>query len=263
MRLLVASSALLFASGVSAQKPVDTTIPVVPNGFIRIYNMAGSVRVYGWDKDSLQIQGTVHEPPAGEYVVSPGKQGAKVSIWGPTEIGAQPSELVVRVPRRSQVWIKTQSASISVQEFEGGLDLVSVTGSIAVVGDPRELYAESMGGDITGIVNTRAVRAKTGTGRITLNGAVEDATLTTVSGPMYITGARITQGHFESVDGLIRHVGPFNTPSSLEFINHGGDVELVVPVNAAASFSIDLFAGGFKDEFGVRAKETGGSSSRG
>jgi DUF4097 and DUF4098 domain-containing protein YvlB len=256
--LVIALCALLLAAGASAQKPVDRTIWVAPGGFVRIYNMAGSVRVYGWDKDSLQIQGTVQEPPAGEFVVSPGKQGAKVSVWGPTEIGVKPTDLTIRVPRRSQLWIKTQSATISVQDFEGGLDLVSVTGAITVNGRPSELYAESMGGDLKLAVTTRSARAKTGTGTITLNGVVDDATLTTVSGALSVFNSRIMQGHFESVEGAIRYTGLFNTPSSLEFINHSGDVELNVPVNANVNVSIDLFSGSFKDEYGVKAKQMAG-----
>jgi DUF4097 and DUF4098 domain-containing protein YvlB len=246
---------LLLAAGASAQKPVDRTIWVAPGGFVRIYNMVGSVRVYGWDRDSLQIQGTVQEPPAGEFVVSPGKQGAKVSVWGPTEIGVKPTDLIIRVPRRSQVWIKTQSATISVQDFEGGLDLVSVTGTITVNGRPRELYAESMGGDLKLAVTTRSARAKTGTGTITLNGSVDDATLTTVSGALSVFNSRITQGHFESVEAQSA-TGLFNTDP--EFINHSGDVELNVPVNANVNVSIDLFSGSFKDEFGVKAKQMAG-----
>ena len=250
--------AALLAAGASAQKPIDNTIWVAPGGFVRIYNMVGSVKVYGWDKDSLQIQGTLQEPPGGEFVVSPGKQGAKVSVWGPTEIGVKPTDITIRVPRRSQVWIKTQSASILVQDFEGGLDLTSVTGAITVNGKPRELYAESMGGDLRFGVTTRSARGKTGTGAITLNGAVDEVTLTTVSGALSVFNARISQGHFESVEGAITYTGLFNTPSSLEFINHSGDVQLNVPVNADANFSIDLFSGSFKDEFGVKAKQMPG-----
>ena len=49
-----------------------------------------------------------------------------------------------------------------------------------------------------------------------------------------------------------------DTPSALEFINHSGDIELVVPANAAAAVSIDTFEGEFQDEFGVPAKQTPG-----
>ena len=258
MRFRLVLFFLLCAAPLAAQKPIDTTIPVVPNGYIRIFNMAGSVRVIGWDKDSMQVRGNVQEPPDGEYVLSPSAKGAKISIWGPTEIGVKPSDLVLYVPRKSQVWVKTQSASIIVQNFEGGLDVVSVTGSITINGKPNELYAESMGGDLNLNVATRSARAKTGSGKIGLAGTVDDATLTTVSGPVSIANARVSQGHFESVDGDIRYTGLFNNPSSLEFINHSGAVELVVPVNADATFSIDLFSGTFKDEFGVRAKQMSG-----
>src|SRR5262245_58370177 len=201
MRLPVVVLTLLSLAGnASAQKQFSKTIWVAPTGYVRVHNMAGSVQVYGWDKDSLQISGSITAPPGGEFAIAPGKQGAKVSIWGPTETGVKPSDIIVRVPRGSLLQIKTQSATIMVQDFQGDLDAVSVTGGITVNGKPRELYVESMGGDLNLAVSTRSARAKSGTGKITLGGSCEDATLSTVSGPVLIMGARITQGHFESVE---------------------------------------------------------------
>ena len=107
-------------------------------------------------------------------------------------------------------------------------------------------------------VATRSVRVKTGSSQVTLRGTIDDAMLTTVSGDVFAENVQVMQGRFESVEGAIRYRGHFRSPSALEFINHSGDIELVVPANAAAAVSIETFEGTFEDEFGVPEKQTPG-----
>jgi hypothetical protein len=246
---------LALSAPVAAQREVNDRFWVARDGYIRLFNQAGTIRVRGWDKDTLAITGTINVPPGGEYVSSPGKQGAKVSVWGPNNVGAKGSDLVIYVPRGSQVWIKTLDARVAVSDFVGGLDVVTVTGSIEVSGAPREVYVESMGGEVNLAVSTRSARVKTASGKVTLRGAIEDATVSTVSGPVFAIDTRVRQGRFESVDGDIQYVGDPIGPSALEFINHAGDVELALSPKAAASFAVRMVEGVFRDEYGLRVKQ--------
>lgn len=254
MRALLVSliAALMTSAPAAAQRQVNERFWVAPDGYIRLFNQVGSIRVQGWDKDTLAIMGTINLPPDGEYHRSPGKQGAKVSVWGPNAVGALPSALVIYVPRRSQVWIKTQDARVEVNEFNGGLDIVSVTGSVEVAGAPRELYVESMGGEVNLAVSTRSARVKTASGKVTLRGVIEDATVSTVSGAVFAIDTRVRQGRFESLEGAIQYAGDPIGPSVLEFINHSGTVELVLSPKAAGSFAVSTIEGTFRDEYGLR-----------
>ena len=240
----------------SAATVVQRTIPVPASGFIRIFQLTGSVRVEGWDRDSVALNGTVIVPAAGEFVVTPGKQGAKISLWGPDETQAPPSQLVVRVPRRSQLWIKTQSANVEVADFEGSLDIVTIAGQTQVSGRPREVYIESMGGSVTLALDTRSARIKTGTGAVTLRGNIQDLTVSSVSGAVTVQDVQLRQAHFESVDGPIRFLGALNEPAALEFINHSGDIELALTPGSMADFRVTTVSGAFRDEWGIRPAST-------
>lgn len=251
--LLAALTTMPAAAQTQGLEKIDRRIWVAPDGYIRLFDMAGSIRVVGWDRDTLAITGTMTLSGDAEFVVSPGKQGAKVSIWGAAN-GTARGDLVVRVPRKSQVWIKTQEASVSVSEFEGGLDIFTFGGSVEVTGRPREVYAESMGGDINLSVTTRSVRIKTGAGNITVRGGIDDASVASVSGAIFIVDARIKQALFESIEGKISYQGELLTPGRLEFTNHAGDVELVLSPKVSGEFSISTIEGTFRDEFGVRLR---------
>jgi hypothetical protein len=230
-------------------------------GFIRIHAIDGSVRVTGWDRDSVVVAGVVHETRTDRFEVAGSYTGTKMGFFG--EGGElKPARIEVTVPAGSQVWVKTAGADVFVDGLTGGVDLYSVSGRIEIAGQPREVFVESMGGDIALDAETRTVRAKSASGDITLRGSVADVIATTVSGTLTATGGGFERARLESVDGDIRYDGPIRRASWLDFINHSGAVELMLPRAAAADFSITMFEGGFEDGFGVRAS-WGGNKLKG
>ncbi len=256
MNRLALVLAFLCATPAAAQLNVDRKVPVVPDGFIRIHVHSGSVRVQGWDRDTIWIRGTAFEPPGEKLVIAPGPKGAKIALWSDDETKVKPSELTILVPKKSQVWVKTHSASAIVTGIEGGIDITTVSGEITAQGNPRELYLESMGGKLNLDVRTRAVRAKTGTGDIVARGTADELTLSTVGGRIWALETRSTQTRIESIDGNIYYYGDFSWPGRLELINHSGDVEIGIGPQAAAQFLITTIDGSFRDEFGLKAKES-------
>ena len=244
---------LLCASAASAQKQeISRKIWVAPQGFVRLFHVAGTIQVQGWDQDSMQITGSAVLSGDGEFVLTPGKQGAKASLWG-TE-GKTVGSLIVRVPRRAQLWVKTQEADVSITDFEGGIDVMTGSGDVEIAGRPREVYVESMGGDVNVAAASRSVRIKTGTGAVTLRGAADEATISTVSGAIFALDTRIRQGRIESVEGRVLYQGDIASPSSLEFVNHAGAVDLLLPPKTSGEFRITTIEGGFRDAFGVRLR---------
>ena len=256
MNRLILSLAFVafFAGSASAQRKIDERSAMVPAGFVRIFMVSGSVTVSGWDQDSLVVTGTVFEPAGDRFAVGVTPKGAKMGLWTDLEAGLKPSHIHVRVPYRSQVWIKTTSADIRVSNVAGGVDLFSVSGTIDVSGSPREVYAETMGGDIALNATTRAARLKTASGGLKVSGAVNDLTAVTVSGPIDVTRLGYQRARIESVDGAIKYAGRPSASSAMELSNHAGSIDLLMPRDVASAFSLSLYSGEFVDEFGVAAK---------
>lgn len=257
---LAAILALLAAGDVAAQRRIDERA-AFQGGGIRIYNMVGTVRVLGWAHDSIAVSGTVHE--GGEpFLMHVAAEGAKVGIWNPKATNLPPSDLEVRVPAGSQVWVKTGSAGITVGGLTGGVDLVSVTGGIQVTGSPRELAAETMGGSIAAAVTTRRARLKTAAGAIALRGTIDDVDATSVSGAIEIAGGSIRLGRFESIEGRIVHAGGFDPDAALEFTTHSGTIEFALPASASAAFMVRTFEGSLDDRLGVTVSKTARPTGR-
>jgi DUF4097 and DUF4098 domain-containing protein YvlB len=245
----LAALALALASAAPAQSPVNRRVALDPDASIRVFNLTGSIKITGWNKDSLAVTGTLSRYGGKLFYFGGSGRGAKLGIEAPDgQEPDGPSHLEVFVPTRAKVWIKAATADISVTDFTGNLDIYSISGSIRVTGNPMQVYAESMDGSVE--VNGTApwIRAKTASGGITLAGGGEDVGVTSVSGAIVVQGANVTRGRFESVTGDIRYDGDISRGSSLTFESHSGVVELRLPPAVSADFNVNEFQGKIVNE---------------
>ena len=237
--LVLSMLALLpaLATAAGAQAPVERRVLAERDVSLRIFNLAGSVRLIGWDRDSVVVTGTLGK---GARLSMGGTPSAmKLGLEGADDPElAPPAVLEVRVPRTARVWVKTSTAPVTVEGVRGGLDLYTVSGAIAVGGDPRELRAESMDGDVTVTGAPAWARLETATGAVTLRGGGADVGLTSVSGALVLTGGTVERARLETVTGAVTFGSAMVRGGSYDVETHGGRVELAVP----AALGVELEA---------------------
>lgn len=247
---LAAALMLAIPASAMAQQQVNVREALEPDAYVRVYlETEGSVRIVGWDRDSVVFTGTA-DPGLPGFSFGIAKEGAagKGGIWDVDRTGGA-ARIEAFVPREATVWVKTTGAAVSVQDLRGGIDVYSVTGDVDITGTPRQMYAESMGGQITINGNSSSIRAKTGSGPITFRGAGEDISLVTVGGKISVTGPRVRRGYLESVTGDILFDGALERGSSIGIQTHSGGVELVLPRDAGADCSVTSIKGTIQVDF--------------
>lgn len=225
----------------SAQQKVDLRRAVTPDMSIRVQGAFASLRVIGWDKDSIVVTGTL---PKG-FRVDGGiggpegtpARGGKLFIEGPESLGPSGGALEIRIPVGATLWAKAFSATIDVSGMVGSLDLNIVSGHVTVNGSPRELSVASMDGDVTVHGSPTWTRLKTADGNIVLRGSSTDAGFTTVSGQIRQSEGAIERARFESVTGGIELFGDIARGGVLSIDTHSGAIE--VRLLSKASVSID------------------------
>jgi hypothetical protein len=261
MRLRLAVALLALAVPLAAQQKIDRRIAIAPDASIRITNMAGVVRISGWDADSIAVTGTV---AAGAGFFFGGKgQFAKMGVERKDETLAEPgSTLEVKVPRGARVWVKSGTANIEVTGLRGEVECVSVSGSIRVEGSLKLLIAESMEGNLNASGPMDVVRLKGGAGTITIRGARGDILATTVGGAIVAMDGAVVRAHLETVSGTIAYDGSVDPRGTLESVTHSGDVTLRLPPEISAEFDLESFDGpivvGITDKGSGREKPTTG-----
>ena len=244
---------LAFEAPAQETEPFEDAMSIDSDASIRVYLEAGgSVRIVGWEHDSLQVSGT-RTAGVGRVGFGGDESSAKVGYW--PEPGSDADEgtadIVVHVPAMATVWVKLTTASVDITGVTGGLDVYTIKGDVRVSGSPSELSAESMGGRLDLSAAAPTVKAKTGSGPISFRGQSDNVTLVTVSGSITVTGPRLKWGYFESVKGDIVFQGELAKGSSVKFKNHSGDVELRLPEQVGAEFSVTTWEGDMSSEFAV------------
>lgn len=238
---LVLAALVASSSAANAQAKLNRGLQLDATGAVRIYNNVGSVRVTGWNRDSVLVRGTLGK---GNTLHMGGRgAGMKMFIEGIDERNPAPADIEVMVPARAKVWVKTATAKIDVSGVTGSLDLYVVGGDISVTGNPADVNAEAIDGSITIAGSPAWVRAKSASGDVTINGSTSDVTVSTVSGKIDVNGARFERAKFETVTGSIRFAGSFARGGLANFDSHSGSVEIGIPGGSPADFEIASIAG--------------------
>ena len=217
----------------AGRQTIDRRSAIAPDASIRVAGAISSLKIIGWEHDSLAITGSA---PAGARfdggVGAPGasgpSRGAKFYLETYNDLFGG-GTLELRVPRGARVWAKSGSATIEVSGVTGGLDLNVVGGSVVVSSRPRELNIEAMDGDVRVMAGAEWLRVKTATGAIEVRGGSEDAGLSTVSGAIRVSDGRYERGKFETVTGDITYRGDVGFRGSMDMTTHSGRIELQLP----------------------------------
>lgn len=230
-----------------AQQKIDRRLPLDANGMFKFFVSAGTVRVVGWDVDSIVVTGTISAKS--QFFLGGGRQGVKGGVEG--EGVAAMADLTVRVPRRARLWIRGGEADVRVEGTSGPLDCGSASGDVLIKGSASEITAETMGGNLVVQASPEYLRLKTATGRVEFTGGSEDGAVATVSGRVAVRGGGFTRrGRIETVTGDVRYEGGIGAGGALAVDTHAGHVDLVLPRSANATLMVTAAV---SDLFGLRS----------
>lgn len=243
--MLAAMGVAVTAAGHAQSRTVDRRWAVAPTASIRLtaVSQATTLRVIGWDRDSLVFSGEVGTSARVDGGVASNGSGAKMFVETPAADADNPARLELRVPARSRVWVKLGAGEVQVSGVRGAIDVNIVSGSVAVTGDLRELNAEAMDGSIT--VNGRAdwLRAKTAGGAVTITGGGDDVGLTSVSGSVTLQGGPVARARIETVTGDVVATAAIERGGQLTIDSHSGRVECRLAPKSGADIDIVTVTG--------------------
>ena len=100
-------TALALPAGLAAGTTVDQKHPAAPDGEVTIENMAGSIKVTGWDRAEVQVRGTIADSAELEITGSERKLHVEVS---PERNPMAKSDIEVMVPADSAPSIRNSVA---------------------------------------------------------------------------------------------------------------------------------------------------------
>ncbi len=234
-------SACLAVTSANAQVKVSRGVHLDADGAVRIYNLGGSVKVIGWNRDSVAVRGSAGK--GSTFHMGGNHAGMKMFVEDADERNPSPANLEIWVPLKTKLWVKTATASIDVSGVSGSLDLYVVSGNIGVTGNPSDINAEAIDGSIHIDGSPDWVRAKSASGEVVFNGKSSDVTISTVSGKIGVKGKAFEKAKFESVTGNIQFDGSFERGGLINFDTHSGSVDIGLLPGSPADFDVVSIAG--------------------
>ena len=243
--LCLVVATLGFTERASAQTRVERRVALSPSASVKGFVPAGTVRIIGWDRDSLVITGSV--AASDQLFFGGGRAGVKFSVEARSAAAeSRAAHLVIHLPRSSQLSMKGVSANIQATDASGSF--YTVGGDITIAGRAGEVEVEAMDGSVSVTANARWVRARTASGALRLTGDIVDAAASSITGPVFVSSSGLASGQFGSVTGDIVFAGPLREGAVLSFDNHSGSVEMRLRPTAAGSFSVTTISGVIENE---------------
>ena len=112
VKYLIGAAAVGVATSANAEE-VDRTVDAASDGHVDIINISGSIEVYGWSKDSVEVTGELGEKVE-ELIVERDGDKVLVKVKVPRNNSNNiSSDLVIRVPADSSIDVSTVSADIT------------------------------------------------------------------------------------------------------------------------------------------------------
>lgn len=214
-----------------AGTPIDRKIAAKTGGKIRIENLAGSVQVKPSDAKEIVVTGTLGEGTKGLRMEAK-NGGIEIEVQVPKNAkNVKDSDLVVSVPKSSQLDIETVSSSIEVIAVTGSHHLESVSGDIRLLGMNGELVVKSVSGSM-----------EIGDSRGTLQGE-------TTSGSLHLFGSRFDAVTVQSVSGEVGFDAELSEDGRYDLESLSGRVLVNVSEEDSAAFEIHTTSGSIANAF--------------
>jgi DUF4097 and DUF4098 domain-containing protein YvlB len=211
------------ASAAAAERPVSETVPAKYDGTVSIELISGTVKFVGWERDEVQIEGTLEDDVEGlDIDTSANRVSIEVELVdSPGGLDRVDADLEIRLPAGSRVEAESVSADLFVESVRGPVTIESVNGKVRIRGDVVEVDASTVSSDIE-----------------------------------VASDAELREGRFQSVSGNIEFEGRLAGDGRFDFEAVSGNVTLRIDAGTVASFEVETFSGDIDNELGPAATKT-------
>ena len=257
VRFLIGVAALAVATTAAARE-VDESIDAAADGHVDIINISGSIEVYGWSKDSVEVTGELGEKVE-ELILERNGDRVLVKVKVPRNNSNNiSSDLAVRVPAGSSIDVSTVSADITSEDVEGEQMLHTVSGDVELQAADSDVSAESVSGDveITGDGSDIEADANTVSGDVTVIDVSGAVAAEAVSGDLVVRDGSFERATLNSVNGEIDFQAELRNGGKLAVDTVNGDVDVQFVGDVSAMFNIETFNGDISNCFGPQAQRT-------
>lgn len=254
----------LLASPISlASEKISQSLSADDVTNISVDNHSGSIKVVGWNKNKVSIEGTLDEKAENLVFKQRGAQIViEVEYPNIERWSSSGSELIIHAPKDLRLTLSGISSDIDISNLHGGIEAKTVSGNIEAVDITNNIELSSISGDITsrdlnGKISLSAVSGdindKNSSGRLQLqsvSGEVELSSQATevfvnnVSGDVELDLAEVIELRASTVSGDIESKLSLTDKGLIKASSVSGELAFVFQNDVDASFRLKSNVGG-------------------
>lgn len=242
-------AALVFACALPlaavAGSDIDRKVVADPNGEVLISNVSGSIDVRGWDRNEVQVTGTIGSGVERVDVDSSGgRTVVKVVLPGRSSRDGS-ADIEVQVPRNSSLDVSAVSADVSSRGVLGSQRLTSVSGEISTDLSGNDSTVKSVSGDVTvhGVGQPRSLRVSSVSGSIDVSNMGGKIEVVTVSGDARVQASEASDVRGRTTSGNLTLHGKLTKDARVDVEGVSGDVILRLTAPGGLNADIESFSG--------------------
>ncbi len=248
------------------EEKFEQTVSLARDGKVSLKNISGDIEVESWDKAEVKIE--AKKISRASTLEKAKENAARVKIEVMEEGNTlrietkypEPSikslnvsiDYHLLVPDKVAVKIKSVSGDVTLQQIGGAIEVDVVSGDIEVMKADKGVDCKAVSGDL----ELRSINGdaflKTVSGDITLgkmNGSIEAESVSGDIELIDVSGARVVKGN--ALSGSITYQGDINPEGRYELKSHSGEIEMVLPSNAAFDLEASTFSGDIESDFEI------------
>lgn len=243
---------LLVPAMALADTRVDERHNVAAGGRIELSNVAGKVTVRGWDRNDVQLTGTLSDGLQLRQEKSANR--VRWEIEYPRRGNNGGATLTLNVPRSVELLLSTVSADQDISGIDvRRLQADTVSGNLNAAGRSGDSKLNTVSGNVIAKLQTPRLDVNTVSGRIEAGGGVSgDIGAQTVSGRVGVDAGRIQRLAVETVSGGIDLSTSGLAPGGrINVESVSASVNLRLPAKVSAQLSVNSFAGSINSDAGT------------
>ncbi|MEO8016408.1 MAG: DUF4097 family beta strand repeat-containing protein [Pseudomonadota bacterium] len=230
---------------VAGSDSVDRKVAAGATGEVVISNVSGSIDVRGWDRNEVQVTGTLgRDVERIDVDSSGGRTMVKVVLpRGNSHDGD--ADIEVSVPKGSSVEVTAVSADVSSRGVLGTQRLKSVSGEVTadIAGDESEV--RSVSGDVTvrGSGKALSLRVASVSGSLDITNTAGKLDVVTVSGDARLQLGETSEVRGRTTSGDLELRGKLTRDGRVDVEGVSGDITLRLSAPDGLSTEIESFSG--------------------
>jgi DUF4097 and DUF4098 domain-containing protein YvlB len=260
-RIFATVIALLIACQARAES-VERRTDADPRGEVEVVNVAGSVRITGWERAEVQVNAELGRGVERLDVLRDGDHTLIKVVFKSGSWSSGEGNLEIHIPRDSRLTTNTVSAAQAISDVHGAQRLQSVSGNIDTQVWEGEFQAKSVSGNVR--AKGQATKSKAVAGQVRVTTVSGDAVidsigseleLRTVSGDMDVHAYELSRAYIKSTNGDMHLTASIARDASIDAEAINGDLTFDFNGTLDAEFDIETFNGDIDNCFGPKPKQ--------